>query len=189
MILCLLLSCLSFGACTRSPEKFSEYSFDYFDTVTTITGYAKDREEFDRVADDIIQELSEYHRLFTIYHRFEGMENLCTVNELVDGAHRTVKVDRRIIDLLLYAKDMYALTHGQCNVAMGSVLSVWHDYRTEGMDDPAAAKLPPMDKLREAVVGKTAPASAKSAAKTAAKTAAKAAAKNMAALRKPAGRR
>lgn len=150
--LCLLLSCLTFGACTRAPEKFSEYSFDYFDTVTTVTGYAHSREEFDLVAEEILRELSDYHRLFTIYHRFEGMENLCTVNELTDGAHRTVKVDLRIIDLLLYAKEMYALTEGLVNIAMGSVLSIWHEYRAEGMDDPAAAKLPPMDKLREAAM-------------------------------------
>lgn len=145
----LLLSCLFFGACSSTPERFSEYSFDYFDTVTTVTGYAESREEFDSVAKEILRELGEYHRLFTIYHRFEGMENLCTVNELVNGSHRTVKVDRRIIDLLLYAKEMYRLTEGRVNVAMGSVLSIWHDYRTEGMDDPAVAKLPPMDKLSE----------------------------------------
>jgi thiamine biosynthesis lipoprotein len=92
----------------------------------------------------------EYHRLFTIYHRFEGLENLCTVNELVDGEHRTVTVDRRIIDMLLYAKQMYAKTNGLVNIAMGSVLSIWHDYREEGMDEPWNAKLPPMDKLTEA---------------------------------------
>ena len=150
--ICLLLPCLSLAACKKEPllEKFSAHSFDYFDTVTTITGYAEDKEAFDEVANGILAELKEYHRLFTIYHRFEGLENLCTVNELVDGAHRTVKVDERIIDLLLYAKEMYDLTGGHLNIAMGSVLSIWHDYRTEGMNDPIAAKLPPMEALRAA---------------------------------------
>jgi thiamine biosynthesis lipoprotein len=68
----------------------------------------------------------------------------------VDGAHRTVTVDRRIIDMLLYAKEMYATTDGIVNVAMGSVLSLWHDYRTVGMDNPAQAALPPMDRLQAA---------------------------------------
>ncbi|MBQ9151887.1 MAG: FAD:protein FMN transferase [Clostridia bacterium] len=139
-----------FSACEGQPQKYSEYSFDYFDTVTTITGYAKSQEEFDAVAGDILSELAEYHRLFTIYHRFDGLENLCTINELVDGAHRTVTVDRRIVDMLLYAKEMYAKTDGRVNIAMGSVLSIWHDYRTEGMNNPAAAKVPPMDQLTEA---------------------------------------
>ena len=150
--LCLLLSCLSLFSCKKEKplEKFNSYSFDYFDTVTTITGYAESKEEFDRIAAEILAELGDYHRLFTIYHRFEGMENLCTVNELVNGSHRTVTVDRRIIDLLLYAKEMHALTNGRINIAMGSVLSIWHDYRTEGINDVTAAKLPPMEELQEA---------------------------------------
>ena len=88
--------------------------------------------------------------MFTIYHRYEGLENLCTINELVDGQHRTVTVDRRIVDMLLYAKEMYVLTDGLVNIAMGSVLSIWHDYRELGTADPASAELPPMDKLTAA---------------------------------------
>jgi thiamine biosynthesis lipoprotein len=148
--LTVLLSFAAFTSCQKPPEKFSEYSFDYFDTVTTITGYAESREAFDEIAQGVLAELGEYHRLFTIYHRFEGLENLCTINELVDGQHRTVTVDRRIVDMLLYAKEMYTKTDGRVNIAMGSVLSIWHDYRTIGMSDPAAAELPPMDKLTEA---------------------------------------
>ena len=159
-ILCLLTSCTSpsilFPSVTQPSggdqalDKFSAYSFDYFDTVTTVSGYAESKEAFDRIASSALEELGEYHRLFTIYHRFEGLENLCTINELVKGEHRTVTVDRRIIDMLLYAKDMYAKTNGRVNIAMGSVLSIWHDYREIGMSDPASATLPPMDKLTAA---------------------------------------
>ena len=123
---------------------------DYFDTVTTIVGYESSQEEFDAVAAEILSQLREYHQLYSIYNRFEGLENLCTINELVDGAHRTVTVDRRIIDMLLYAKEMYTLTDGTVNIAMGSVLSLWHSYRTIGMDNPAEASLPPMEKLEAA---------------------------------------
>ncbi len=146
--LCLLL-CLLLPSCAAAPqkEKYSTYSMDYFDTVTTIMGYEETKEEFDAVANEILSLLSEYHRLYSIYHRFDGMENLCTLNELVDGAHRTVTVDRRIIDMLLYAKEMYTLTNGTVNVAMGSVLSLWHDYRTLGKDNPTQASLPPMEHL------------------------------------------
>ena len=98
----------------------------------------------------MLAELGDYHRLFDIYKRYEGMENLCTVNELADGAHRTVKVDARIIDMLTYAKEMYEKTGGKVNVAMGSVLSIWHEYRSEGIDEPWAAKLPPREKLEAA---------------------------------------
>ena len=153
---CLLLSALSLASCQEGHkekvklDKFSAYSFDYFDTVTTISGYAESKEAFDAIANEVLAELHEYHRLFTIYHRFEGLENLCTINELVDGTHRTVTVDRRIIDMLLYAKEMHELTGGRVNIAMGSVLSIWHEYRTVGMSDPASAMLPPMDQLQAA---------------------------------------
>ena len=148
----LLLLCLGLSSCALQPQekRYSAYSMDYFDTVITVVGYEKTKEEFDTAADEILAQFAEYHRLYSIYHRFDGMENLCTINEVVDGAHRTVKVDQRIIDLLLYAKEVYALTDGLVNVAMGSVLSLWHNYRALGKDNPETASLPPMDNLREA---------------------------------------
>ncbi|MBR2848228.1 MAG: FAD:protein FMN transferase [Clostridia bacterium] len=147
---CLLL-CAMLSSCASEPQKnkYSAYSMDYFDTVITIVGYEYTEEEFDAVAEGILAEFEEYHRLYTIYHRFDGLENLRTINDLVDGAHRTVTVDRRIIDLLLYAREMYDFTDGTVNVAMGSVLSLWHDYRVLGAD-PATAALPPMERLAAA---------------------------------------
>ena len=150
LVLCVLVCVSALTACKKTDAKYTTYSFDYFDTVTTIVGYADSQDEFDRIAGEILAGLGEYHKLYTIYHRFEGMENLCTVNELTSGAHRTVTVDRRIIDLLLYAREMYEKTDGKVNIAMGSVLSIWHDYREEGSDEPWNAKLPPMDVLTEA---------------------------------------
>ena len=147
-----LLICSMFCSCSENKQKskFNTYSMDYFDTVITITGYEYTQEDFDAVSKEALDLLGEYHRLYTIYHRFDGLENLCTINELVDGEHRTVTVDRRIIDMLLYAKEMYNLTDGVMNIAMGSVLSLWHDYRTIGMDNPTEASLPPMNKLLSA---------------------------------------
>jgi len=149
LILCMALTLFSCAPGTEK-NKYSAYSMDYFDTVITIVGYENTREEFDAVADDILARLGEYHRLYTIYHRFDGVENLCTVNETVDGAHRTVTVERPIIDMLLFARDMYDRTHGRVNIAMGSVLSLWHSYRSIGKDNPDEASLPPMESLERA---------------------------------------
>ncbi|MBR3895195.1 MAG: FAD:protein FMN transferase [Clostridia bacterium] len=146
----MLSSCFLLFSCGKQKNKYSEYSLDYFDTATAITGYADSQEEFDEVSRQILDELAEYHRLYTVYHRYEGLENLYTVNELENGAHRTVTVDRRIIDLLLYSKEMYQKTNGMVNVAMGSVLSIWHDYREAGRNEPWTAELPPREMLEEA---------------------------------------
>ncbi len=144
-----ILLCLMLPSCSIVSEKtkYSAYSMEYFDTVITVVGYEKTKKEFDAVADKILAEFGEYHRLYSIYHRFEGLNNLCTVNELVDGEHRTVKVDKRIIDMLLYSREMYEKTGGVVNIAMGSVLSLWHNYRILGMDNPKEASLPPMESL------------------------------------------
>lgn len=131
-------------------EKFSAHSLDYFDTATTITGYEENKETFDKTSNEILASLNEYHKLFTIYNRYEGLENLCTINELTNGVHRTVTVDERIIDMLVYAKEMYKKTNGEINIAMGSVLSIWHNYRTIGVNDPTNADVPSHEVLQEA---------------------------------------
>ena len=152
LTLAALIGALTLPSCQKKPERYTDYCFDYFDTATTIIGYAKSREAFDEVAAFVKGELSEYHRLYTIYHRYEDLENLCTINELSGGTHRTVKVDERIIDMLEFSRDAYDLTHGKVNIAMGSVLSIWHDYRETGSDEPWNATLPPMERLQEAAL-------------------------------------
>ena len=143
---------LALSGCEEKTQlsKFSNYYFDYFDTATTIIGYEETQEEFDQVCEDIKTLLNEYHRLFTIYNRYEGLNNLVTVNDLVDGKHTVVTVDKKIIDMLTFAKEMYSKTNGNVNVAMGSVLKIWHVYRNDGLDNPESAELPPMEKLQQA---------------------------------------
>ena len=103
-VMIMALLCATLPACKKTGselQKFSEYSFDYFDTVTTVTGYAASREEFDEIVGDIFSELKEYHRLFTIYLSYDGLNNLRTVNQLSYGEHDTVTVDRRNFEILL----------------------------------------------------------------------------------------
>ena len=142
LVLCLLGS-VSLGGCRAArPQRYQAQSFAYFDTVTTVIGYAESKEAFDREAAAIFAELAEYHQLFDIYHAYEGIENLYTVNEVKDGRHQTVTVDARVIELLLFAKEMYGKTSGTLNVGMGSVLSIWHTHRTAAGERPDAATLP-----------------------------------------------
>ena len=145
-----LLSCFTLAACDGGWERYSEHSFEYFDTVTTVTGYAETKAEFDKVAADILSGLEEYHRLCNIYEEYDGVANLYTVNQLDGGKHPIVKVDRKIIDMLLYAKETYALTNGKVNIALGSVLSIWHTCREEAKKDPASARLPSTEELAAA---------------------------------------
>lgn len=145
-----LLSSFSLFACQKKSTKFTATSFEVFDTVTTIVGYAKDQAEFDEVSGRILAELKEYHKLFNIYEAYDGLANLCTVNSLQNGLHPTVTVDQRLVDLLLYAKEIYKDTNGSVNIAMGSVLSLWHQCREAAQEDPASASLPATEALQAA---------------------------------------
>ena len=78
-------------------------------------------------------ELAEYHALYDIYHD-AAVTSVKTIND--NAGIQPVKVDRRIIDLLLKCREIYTLTGGKTNVAMGAVLEIWHQYREAGIDDP-----------------------------------------------------
>ncbi len=134
------------------PQKkeFKTYAWSYFDTVTHISGYEYSGDDFDEVTKEIFALLEEYHKLFDIYNSYEEINNLRTINMLFDGEHKVITVDRKIIDMLLYAKKMYNVTGGEMNIAMGSVLSIWHDYRSEADDNWGVGELPPMEELQEA---------------------------------------
>ena len=143
----------SFGKTERQKEEFLEKRYtatflDVFDTRTEIVGYGFSEEEFMKKAEIIKEKLLYYHRLFDIYQEYEGISNMKTINE--QAGKRPVKVDWEVIELLQFCIEMYERSEKQVNVAMGSILSIWHDYREEGRNDPQKAVLPPIELLKEA---------------------------------------
>lgn len=136
----------SFLGCSAEKKKFTDYSFDYFDTAISIVGFEKDKKAFDENCRMIKQRFEKYHKLYTIYSRYENVNNIYAIN----NAKTVVEVENEIIDLLKFSKEMYTLTGGHTNVAMGSVLSIWHEYRTEGLNNPGNARIPNMAELEKA---------------------------------------
>lgn len=122
--------------------------FDVFDTQTNIVGYSTDEEEFTEQVAALKEKLQYYHKLFDIYNDYEGINNIKTIND--NAGIAPVVVEKDIIDLLKLSKEMYKQTNGQINVAMGSVLKIWHDYREAGINTPKEAELPPMQLLENA---------------------------------------
>ena len=131
-----------------NKERYSASFLNVFDTVTQILGYDTSREEFDTKIGIIQDKLEYYHKLYDIYKTYEGINNIRTINE--NAGKEPVKVDQAIIDLLKFSIDLYDKTNGQTNIAMGSVLSIWHDYRTQGINNPSNASLPSKEELEEA---------------------------------------
>ncbi|MBR2454112.1 MAG: FAD:protein FMN transferase, partial [Clostridia bacterium] len=131
------------------PETQAKSYYEFFDTVSTVISYKGDSTaEFEANCDAVSRLLGEYHRLFDIYHEYAGANNLMTVNK--NAGLEPVKVDEKLIDFLLYCKEIFTLTNGKTNVAMGSVLGLWHDERELGTENPEKAKLPSADALAEA---------------------------------------
>ena len=128
-------------------NKYTDTFFNAFDTMIQIVAYTESEEEFERYFDYASQRFLELHRLYDIYNNYDGINNIKTIND--NAGKEPVKVDREIIDLLLFAKE-WQQTVKQTNIAMGSVLKIWHDYRTEGIDFPENAKLPPRELLEKA---------------------------------------
>ena len=133
---------------TYDMKRYKAEFIELFNTFTKIVGYSETEEEFKSYAQQIYDDLTEYHRLYDIYNDYDGLNNIKTIND--NAGIKPVKVDKKIIDLLIFSKSMYELTDGKTNIAYGSVLKIWHEYRTDGIDDPENAELPPLKKLQEA---------------------------------------
>ncbi len=135
---------------TGEATRYSVVYYDVFDTVTTLIAYCDSEEEFAALSQGFYDDLLEYHQLYDIYNSYDGIVNLKTVNET--AAIAPVEVDQKIMDLLAEAKELYALSDGNVNIAMGSVLSLWHDARSAATADPDSAALPDADALAEAAL-------------------------------------
>ena len=131
-------------------NKYSTLYWDSFDTVIQLIGYAEDEETFTQQAEQMHQMYLYMHKLFDTYNSYEdeGIVSIYTLNER--AAKEPVAVDPILFSLLTYCKTNYEMCQGQTNIAMGSVLSIWHDYRDAGLENPDAAALPPMEALEAA---------------------------------------
>ncbi len=147
-----LIPCLLLCGCTAQPapaqKQYTATFLSLFDTVTTVVGTAESKEAFEAKVQPLREELDRYHKLFDIYNEYEDISNLKTLNDR--AALAPVTVDREILELLRDCKHYYTATGGTVNPAMGSVLSLWHEARENGRNDPENASLPDGDALHQA---------------------------------------
>lgn len=145
-----ICTAFSFSACAafKTQDKYTDTVLDLFDTVISVTAYDDSEKSFKEHFDAFYDMLGEYNRLYDIYNSYDGVNNIKSINDA--AGKKAVKVDKKIIDLLLFGKEIYEISGGRTNICLGSVLSVWHEYRTRGIDNPPEASLPPEKELQEA---------------------------------------
>ncbi len=134
-------------AAQEGPQRYSTIFYDAFDTVTQVIAYCDSEEEFTRQMDALHADLLEYHQLYDIYNDYDGVTNIKTINDNAGTA--PVTVDDKILGMLELARKMYNTTDGKLNIAMGSVLRIWHDYREAAgqTETDADNKLPSQEEL------------------------------------------
>ena len=142
--------CLTLLTGCRPKKELTRYStvfYDVFDTVTQVIAYCETEEEFTTQMDALHADLVTYNQLYDIYNDYDGVTNVKAIN---DNAGKTpVQVDDRILSMLELADQMYTTTNGKLNIAMGSVLSIWHNYRdaAEKNANEADNQLPTQEEL------------------------------------------
>ncbi|MBQ9084201.1 MAG: FAD:protein FMN transferase [Clostridia bacterium] len=159
LVLCLSMLLSMLVGCGKQdpPMQAKKVSENYFNTASVVYSYAGDDEAVFLDNFKLVEGmLKEYHQLFDIYYEYKG-ENTETINNIKtinkNAGVSPVKVDRRIIDLLLFCKEIYALTDGKTNIAQGAMLKLWHDERENALDNPTSPelwRLPDRDALIEA---------------------------------------
>jgi len=147
----LLSSALLMSGCS-AKKRFSVSYLDCFDTVIEITGYSESYDEFSTVAERVHEMMLGYHRLFDIYKVYGDQINLCYINEMPSDANgvRSLEVPSEIAELLRLGIEVYGRTDGKVNIALGSVLSIWHEHRKAADSDPLGATVPELSELEEA---------------------------------------
>lgn len=137
LILCLLLSSCSSHTGYSDPAVFTWY--DLFDTYSSLTIYGEDTQEASQAADGLYEVLWKFHQETDIYHTYEGLRNLCSMNQANGSA---VSVDQELFDFLTFAKDACSLSDGTVNILLGSVTSLWEETRRTAVlpDESALAQ-------------------------------------------------
>jgi len=139
------------GCTTQSTPALNKYEaqyMDYFNTVTSVTLYLEDDAKFKKTEAMVQSEFERYHQLYDIYNNYKGINNIKTIND--NAGIMPVKVDADIIRLVQFSIDQYEQTNGKMNIAMGSVLSIWHEYREAGMKNQQGNQIPDLEQLMRA---------------------------------------
>ncbi len=145
---CLLLSCLMLSGCEEKYKYYSTNIVGPFDTITTYITYASSEEEFNEQKKLINEKLEYYDKLFDRYTLYEDVNNILTINKA--AGKEAVKVEKPIIDLLEVSIQRNKEISDKVNIAFGSVLEIWHQYREDAEYNFGIGDVPTLSVLKSA---------------------------------------
>ena len=134
----ILLVLALFSSCSEKKERiYRDEITGLFDTVHILVGYDKSEEDFKKKILIYRQEMEKYHRLYTAYENFEGINNIKTIND--NAGIKAVKVDKEIIDLLEISIKWRNETGSKVNIFGGEIIALWNGMEETGF--PTREKL------------------------------------------------
>ncbi|QQK08700.1 FAD:protein FMN transferase [Miniphocaeibacter halophilus] len=151
ILLSLLSIILLFTACNKNKYiKNQDTIFGTFDTIIDFTAYTETEEEYKKYYSLVKEEFNRLHKLYDIYNDYEGINNIKAINDM--AGIEPVEVDRDIIELLKFSKNMTEKYSYKTNIAFGPVLNIWHEYREEALDENNKEKpeVPNIEELKSA---------------------------------------
>ena len=109
--LILSLFCLMLIGCSARLKKEVEltrfvnqtYGSEYFDTAVVMQTYAENKEQADKLFEQVCEKMRYYTVLFDKYNDYDGISNIKTIND--NAGIKPVEVDHDLIELLLLAKE------------------------------------------------------------------------------------
>ena len=132
---------------TNQTVCFIQWS-EYLDTYVTLKIYYEDDTYYNQsetIFNNIELIISKFHELSDKYNNYNGVVNVKTINDNPTEVHT---VEQALFDLIEFSLDNQDDVNNLFNIALGPVLSVWHDYR-DGCFTPTCA-IPTMAELNEA---------------------------------------
>lgn len=147
--ICIVCSFLFLTGCKKeSYEYYTKRFVGPFDTITTYITYAKSEKEFEEQCDLIDEKLNYYDQLFDKYSSYDSVNNVKTINE--QAGKQAVEVDQPLIDLLELCIERNKNISHKVNIAFGSVIDIWHDYRENAEAHGGIGVVPTMEELQNA---------------------------------------
>lgn len=136
---------------TGCQEKYEYYSKNIvgpFDTITTYITYAKSEDDFNEQYNMIEEKLNYYDQLFDKYTSYDDMNNIKTIND--NAGKKAIEVDQPLIDLLELSIKRNKEISSKVNIAFGSVIDIWHDYREKAENQGGVGDVPSQSELEKA---------------------------------------
>ena len=136
---------------TEGLNKYSNYFFDSFDTVTQTAIFAETDEEGYKYSKYIEDRMADLHKEFSSFDAYEGVNNVYTIN--TQAGKEPVQVSDVLFDLIESALEDYKNYSYKNDISFGRVTEIWRRamdiYGEEGHDQDKK-DLPSFEELKAA---------------------------------------